>query len=211
MGTARIVEVPAERLTPWLAGFAARHGAGRVTWVVGTVRLEAPDGAVAELIPPLPPVAESGDPLADLVRHVDRARRVGAILIRRRGYAVGDFSGTELRASKTGSAYVQGQTKAGGWSQQRYARRRDQQATKAYAEAADVVAQLLLPVAGELEWVVGGGDRSGVEAVLADDRLAPLRARLADRVWPTPDPRLRVLREFPTQFRAVTVRLNELA
>ena len=70
---------------------------------------------------------------------------------------------------------------------------------------------MLGPVASDLVAVVGGGDRSGVDAVLADPRLAPLRARLTDRVLPTPDPRLDVLRRFGETVREVEITLNALA
>lgn len=110
-----------------------------------------------------------------------------------------------------GSAYVQGRTKAGGWSQQRYARRRANQAREAYGEAADVVATLLLPRADDLAAVVGGGDAVGVRAVLGDPRLAPLQALLQPRVLPTADPRLRVLESFGDQLREVRITLNALA
>ena len=113
--------------------------------------------------------------------------------------------------SKVGRSYVQGTTKAGGWSQQRYARRRANQTNQAYAEAADAAARVVAPQSGVLEAVVGGGDRAGVEAVLADGRLTDLRARWTGQVLPTVDPRLRVLEAFPDQFRAVTISLNSLA
>ena len=138
-------------------------------------------------------------------------RTVGAVLVRRGGYAVGWFVGSRLVGSKVGSTYVQGTTKAGGWSQQRYARRRANQTHQAYAEAADVTATLLLPHVGELVAVVGGGDAAGVRAVLDDPRLAPLRALLQPRVLPTPDPRLRVLQAFGDQLREVRITLNALA
>jgi hypothetical protein len=174
------------------------------------VTLAAPDGAVAVVEVPFPPLTDVDRPVS-VGEHAVRDRAVGAVLVRRGGYAVGWFTGRRLVASKVGSAYVQGRTKAGGWSQQRYARRRANQAEQAYAEAADVVAALLLPLAPDLEAVVGGGDVAGVEAVLADRRLAPLRPLLLPRVLPTPDPRLRVLEAFGDQLRAVRVRLNALA
>ena len=94
---------------------------------------------------PFPPLAESADPLPELLAQVNRDCRIGALLVRRGGFAVGIFDGRALVASKVGGPYVQGKTKAGGWSQQRYARRRANQASQAYAEAADVVAMLILP------------------------------------------------------------------
>ncbi len=121
------------------------------------------------------------------------------------------FDGRQLRTSKVGRTYVQGRSKAGGWSQQRYARRREQQADQAYAAAADTAAQILLPVANDLEAVVAGGDSSGVDSVLADPRLMPLRALLTSGVLPSADPRLDVLRRFGDRLREVEVTLNELA
>lgn len=158
-----------------------------------------------------PPLPASDDPVAALVKHARLDRQVGAVLVRKGGYAVGRFDGSTLTASKVGSAYVQGKTKAGGWSQQRYARRRANQTDQAYAEAADVVATVLLPHAAELDAVIGGGDAVGVQAVLADRRLAPLQRRLTGPVLATPDPRLRVLQAFPEQFRAIRIGLNDLA
>ncbi len=146
-----------------------------------------------------------------LVEHVLLERRVGAVLVRKGGYAVGWFEGRRLQGSKVGSGYVQGRTKAGGWSQQRYARRRENQTAQAYAEAADVVATVLLPHAAQLVAVVGGGDGVGVQAVLGDRRLTALRALLQPRVLPTPDPRLRVLQTFGDQLREVRITLNAQA
>ncbi len=200
----RRVEVPAERLSGWIERFALRHG-GLIGGTAGLV-LEAVDGARADLTPPFTP-----DPDVDLIVDVLRARTVGAVLVRRGGFAVGVFDGTTLLASKVDRNYVQGKTKAGGWSQQRYARRRANQAQQAYADAAEEVLRVLGPRVDDLDAVVGGGDRAGVEAVLADPRLSAVRARWTGAVHPTPDPRLTVLQGFPEQFRAVTITLNHLA
>ena len=99
--------------------------------------------------------------------------------------------------SKVGQRHVQGRTKAGGQSQQRFARRRDNQARQAYEAAADHAARILggLP-RGSL--VVTGGDHAAVDEVLADPRLSGLERRRAvaarsptrggrssSRPWPT--------------------------
>ena len=81
---------------------------------------------------------------------------------------MGIFSGRQLITSKVGSAYVQGRTKAGGWSQQRFARRRQNQTVKAFAVAADAASTVLLPVVDEL---VGG--RSWVATVRRSPRCSP--------------------------------------
>ena len=207
----RVVHVAAGRLPRWIDGFAERHGAVEATLTSDEVTLEAPDGARAVVAVPFLPWTPAGEPVDALLAHVGRERQVGAVLVRKGGYAVGRFTGGRLLASKVDSTYVQGRTKAGGWSQQRYARRRDNQSAKAYAETADVAARLLLPHVDELEAVVTGGDAPAVTAVLADPRLAPLRPLVQPRTLPVPDPRLRILEAFPAQFLAVEITLNALA
>lgn len=207
----RVVAVARERLAGWIDGFGRRHGSVAAGLTSDAVTLTAADGAVAVIAVPFPPWSPAGEPVDALLAHATAERVVGAILVRKGGYAVGRFAGTRLLASKVDSTYVQGRTKAGGWSQQRYARRRDNQSAKAYAETADVAARLLVPYAAELDAVVGGGDAPAVTAVLADPRLAPLRPLVTDRVYPVPDPRLRVLEAFPDQFLAVSITLNALA
>jgi hypothetical protein len=209
--TDRVVRVPPARLDRWLDGFADRHGPTQATLSSDTVALAAEDGAEAVVTVPFLPWQPVGEPLDALVAHVGRTRSVGAVLVRKGGYAVGRFDGARLVESKVDSTYVQGRTKAGGWSQQRYARRRDNQSAKAYAETADVAARLLAPHAGSLDAVVGGGDSPAVIAVLADPRLTALRPLLQPRVLPVPDPRLRVLQAFPEQFLAVEIALNARA
>jgi hypothetical protein len=207
----RIIEVSPERLAGWIDRFAERHGDLHFGLFNEIVQISAPDGATASVRVPLGSLHDHPDLRTVLLENVQRDRRVGALLVRRGGYAVGVFDGRRLLDSKVGRRYVQGRTAAGGWSQRRYARHREQQAAQAYAEAADAAARVLLPRVGDLEAVVGGGDGGGVEAVLADPRLEPLRALRTGRVLPTADPRLDVLRQFGDRLRAVTIRLNDRA
>ena len=194
----REVRVAPQRLERWLTGFTERHGDTARSDRPDVVELVGADGARAWLDVPFPPLT------GDLVEHVLRERRVGVLLVRRGGYAAGVFDGNRLVASKVGSSYVQGTTKAGGWSQQRFARRRANQASAAFAEAADAAARVL--AGAELDAVVAGGDREAVRAVLADRRLAHLEPT---GPWlAVKDPKLRVLADTPTQFRAVRVRLD---
>src|SRR5439155_12360520 len=132
---------------------------------------------------PFPPLT------GDLIEHVIRERRIGVLLVRRGGHAAGVFEGSRLVASKVGSSYVQGTTKAGGSSQQRYARRRANQADAAFAVAADVAAAVFADVA--LDAFVAGGDRAAVRAVLADRRLSHLHP--AGPWLDVKDPKLKVL------------------
>ncbi|WP_375480246.1 acVLRF1 family peptidyl-tRNA hydrolase [uncultured Jatrophihabitans sp.] len=195
----REVRVAAERLERWLAGFAERHGPVERTQTADAVTLVGADGDRAVLEAPFPPLD------GDLVAHTLRERAVGVLLVRRGGHAVGLFAGVALIASKVGSSYVQGGTKAGGWSQQRYARRRANQADAAFADAADAAVRVL--GGRRLDALVAGGDREAVRAVLADRRLASLPA--PSRPWlQVKDPKLRVLAATVEQFRSVRIELD---
>jgi hypothetical protein len=209
--TTRRVSVGADRLERWLAGFTERHGATVATADATELQLIGADGARAWVnvpFPPLPDGPADTDPRELLVAHALRPRTVGVLLVRRGGHAAGVFVGAELVASKVDSSYVQGTTRAGGWSQQRFARRRANQARAAFADAADVAARILLPRAAELDALVCGGDRAAVEAVLADPRMSRLAALRTGPLLSVPDPRLRVLQATPAQFTAVEISLD---
>lgn len=207
------MQVPPGRRQRWLDGFARRHGEPDVTIVAGAVQLASPDGAVATIESPWGAVA-GPDPVGDLVAQVTRTRLVGVLLVRRRGHAVGLAEGERLIAHRVGRHYVQGRTKAGGWSQQRYARRRDNQAGKAFERATRDAADLLLPVAGTLDAVLLGGDSVAVRTVLEEPVLAALKALAQPhrrRVLPVADPNLRVLTAALPQLLAVQIGLNTAA
>jgi hypothetical protein len=195
------VDVDPERLARWLDGFAERHGEVAVTPTPDGLAITAADGEVAEchLL-----VGGAAD-IDGLVSAAREPRRLGLLLVRRGGYAVGVAAGTQLVTSKVGSRYVQSRTAAGGWSQQRFARRRENQARAAAGDTADVVARLLLPE--KLDALVAGGDRRLVDDVLADPRLAPLRALRVERFLDVPDPKLTVLKTAVTAARSVRIRV----
>ncbi len=204
----RSVTVAPQRLAGWLARFAERHG--EVAWTADaqTVVLTAADGARAECTVSFPPL--SADPsllYGGLLESACSSRRVGVLLVRLGGYAVGVFDGERLVASKVGSRQVHGRSAAGGWSQRRFARRREAQARVALDAAADTAARILVPAAPDLDAVVTGGDRRALAAVLDDRRLAPLRSLLVTRTLDVPDPRQRVLESTPALFRAVHIRV----
>jgi hypothetical protein len=210
-GGGRWIDVAPERLLVWLDGFAERHGETTVTGTPEGIEAVAADGAVARVIAWLPP--EGGFPpggtAAGLVLHAVEDRVVGVLLVRRGGHAAGVFRGRELIASKVGSTYVQSRAKAGGWSQQRFARRRANQAGGAAREASAVAARVLLPHAAALEAVLLGGDRTMAAAALDDPALALLRRLVTEPFLNTGDPRLALLKETPRQFRALRVHLSE--
>jgi len=206
-------DLPPERLERWLARWGERHGG--IAGAQGTpeaVTFTGADGATVRCEPPFPPLAEAAS-LAALLTHVGWRRRVGVVLVRLGGFAVGIFDGRELAMSKVGSRLVHGRHRAGGSSANRFRRRRENQARDALdAATATAVAILAGPAAnGELDAVVRGGDRRAVGEVLADPRLARAAALAVERVLDVPDPRLKVLRATPDLFLATRVVPDEPA
>ena len=118
------------------------------------------------------------------------------------------LDGATLLVSKVGQRHVQGRTKAGGQSQQRFARRRDNQARQAYEAAAQHAHRVLVTESGRLAALVCGGDRSAVDAVLEDARLKNL-AELRTEPWlPVPDPRRAVLDQAIAEASSASIVLT---
>ncbi len=186
--TAVVVAVPAARLARWVDNFGERHGETRLRVADGALHGTAEDGSrfVAHL-----PFALLYDGPAAVGPVADAARppgRWGVLLVRKGGFAVARLAGPALAEHKIGQRHVQGRTKAGGQSQQRFARRRDNQARAAYDAAADHAARVL---AGPPLLVVTGGDHAAVTEVLTDPRL---RHVTVTAPWlAVPDPRRKVL------------------
>lgn len=129
------------------------------------------------------------------------------LLVRRGGYAVGVATGGDLTAHKVGTRYVQSRTAAGGWSQQRFARRRANQADGLVGAAGEHAARLLTGIrpAG----LVLGGDKALTAALLDDDLLAGLRDLPRREFYDLPDPRLDVLQKALGRGRAVRITIEE--
>lgn len=173
------------------------------------VHLLAPDGARAELEVPWPPAALAPhDVVAALAAHAATPRTALVLLVRRGGVAVGVARGGELLEHSRATGYVQSRTAAGGWSQQRYARRRAGQAAALGGGAVDAVRRVLDRSAQAPEVLVPGGDRLMVAGVLDDARLARVTALPRGPLLDVPDPRLDVLAEAAQRARAVRVRVT---
>lgn len=210
MEQSRLVTVPRERLDRWLAGFVERHGEPATSAGPETVVLAAPDGARAECEVPAPPLRlDPDDRWLGLPAHVDGLRRIGVLLLRRGGYSVGVFAGEEVVASKTGTRYVQGRTAAGGQSQQRFARRRANQATALVGAAVAEARRVLGPYVPTLDALFPGGDRQLVAAALADRRLARVAALPRGRLLEVGEPRLATLRAAAADATSVRIRLTD--
>jgi hypothetical protein len=205
----RTVLVPAERVERWFANFADRHGTPLLDVSDGLLVATSPDGSVARASLPF---GRAYDGPPDVAAFADRARtpvRWGILLVRKGGFAVAVVDGTEVRSSKVGQRHVQGRTKAGGQSQQRFARRRDNQARQAYEAAADHAHRVLVTEGGRLQALVCGGDRAAVEQVLADPRLVRLADLRAEPWLAVPDPRRTVLEQAVRDGASMRVVLDD--
>jgi Actinobacteria/chloroflexi VLRF1 release factor len=202
----RLVRVPFERVPGWVTRYGAAHLDTR--WVVGpdAVVAQSPDGARARIAVPFAPLPEPS--LDALYAHLERAWRIGMVLVRRGGFAVVRLEGPTVADSKIGRRHVQGRTKAGGWSQQRFARRRDNQARAAFDAAAEHVERLLAPHAGSLHLLASGGDRQAVASVLAHPQLARLAALPQTWLGGVPDPNRTVVDAAITDVRSVDITLT---
>jgi len=141
-------------------------------------------------------------------------QHLGLILVRRGGYSVGLSDGAELAAHKSGTRYVQSRTAAGGWSQQRFARRRGNQAAALIDSVVEHATRLLVaPPQGRAEHkptaLVLGGDRALAAEVIAARELATLAGLPQRMLADLSDPRHSVLRQALRRGRSVPISLTE--
>lgn len=209
------MEVAPARVEGWFERFAASHdGAASTLLEPRKVLVTAGDGATATVaVPfgPLPPPhgEQPGLAVASLVEHVSTARRIGLVLVRLGAHSIGVSVNGVVESSSTDRHLVHGRNKAGGWSQQRFARRREGQSARSLASAADAVAKTLLPVAGELDGLVLGGDRQALQALREDTRLTRLFDRAEERVLDVPEPRRAILDEAAKRAVAVEIEIRD--
>ena len=195
-----------ERFVRWIGAFAEHHGELAVEAGPDAASFLAADRAAARCLIPFPPLAAGpGSVASRIADHALADRTVGVLLVRLGGYAAGVFTGGALVSSKVGSRLVHGRSAAGGTSQRRFARRRENQARQALAAAADTAAAVFGSYAGRLDAVVLGGDRRAVSALRSDSRLAPYFELATEAFLAVPDPRLSVLRDAPRRFRAIRI------
>lgn len=211
-GGGRIVEVEPRRVPGWLTRFADRNGSYTCRWsddyrvVVAT----AANGTTATLEAPFGPARQTDDePVEDLLAHIDALEDLALILVRERAFSVGIARGGVVQRSSTDTRYVQSRTAAGGWSQQRYARRRGNQRASSFQAAADTAHRVLNAHRGSFSGVVVGGTRAGMDAVIGDPRLAALAA-LPRRVFPDiAEPRRAVLGEIAARALWVPITIKD--
>jgi len=193
------VLVPAGRMVRWVENFGGRHGDTVLSATAGALAGQGADGSTFAARLPFDQPYDGPELLDAFLGALTVPDQWGILLVRKGGFAVARLEGERVVESKVGQRHVQGRTKAGGQSQQRFARRRDNQARQAYEAAADHAARILRP--GPL---VAGGDRSAVDEVLTDRRLAGLS--VVEPWLAVPDPKRDVL-EAAVQD-AVSIRID---
>jgi hypothetical protein len=206
----RTAYVAGTRLAGWAERFSAAHGGFHVKDDDDGLRLLASDGAEALLQAPWPDDGRPGrgaDGLARLAALASQPRRLGLLLVRRGGYGVAVVSEGLPLASKVGSTYVQSRTAAGGQSQQRFARRRSNQAD---ALVESVAGQALRLFGSEsFEYLVPGGDRALAGLVLQHPSLARYAALPRLAYLDVPDPKAAVLRKAAADACAVRIQVSD--
>ena len=201
------VEVGIDRLPGWVNRFAGRNeGIAGIEATSEHVTLRATDGTVAEIEVPFAPMnVGTREPIEAVIDHLRGIGAVGIVAVRGGAHSVGVARQGVVIASKTDRAYLQGRTAAGGWSQQRFARRRGNQLTASLNDAADVAARVLLPVFGDLDAVVFAGDSAALLRVLEDRRLEPLKALPRRDFRDIPEPRRTVLDDLAERILVVEI------
>ena len=180
-----VVLVPPARWPRWVANFGDRHGGATLDLVEGALHGQAEDGST--FVARLPFGLDHSDEPDAFAGAADPPDDWGVLLVRKGGFAIARMRAAQMAEHKIGQRHVQGRTKAGGQSQQRFARRRDNQARQAYEAAASHATRLLSGV----PLLVTGGDHAAVAAVLPEAGLADVT--VVEPWLPVPDPKRAVL------------------
>jgi Actinobacteria/chloroflexi VLRF1 release factor len=209
-GGGRAVEVPPDRLEGWFARFAERNDGIASTAVrPGEVVVTAGNGTTATAAVPFGPLEREGDieglAVEPLITHMRQSRRIGLLLVRLGGHSMGILRDGQVLVSRTDRRQVHGRSAAGGWSQHRFARRREGQARQSLQDAALNAFEVLVPRLAEMDALVLGGDRHALDELREDRRLAPLFAKAETRVLDLPEPRRSVL--YDAAERAVSLEI----
>ena len=208
----RVAFVSGARLPGWVERFAASHGALVEEELDAGLQLRAADGAVALLQAPWPVdgrPGHGGDAVSRLASLAGQPRSIGTVLVRRGGYSVAVVSGGAVLASKTGTRHVQSRTAAGGWSQQRFARRRANQADALVEAVAEHAARIFTE--HRIEYLAPGGDRTLADQVLAEPVLKHYAGLTRLAFLDVPDPRAAVLKKAAAELCSVRILVTDPA
>jgi len=119
--------------------------------------------------------------------------KIGLILVHLGSYAIGICRGEKLFTSKVGTGLVHGRHKKGGSSQQRFQRRRQNQAHEFLDRVCGHVMERFEPEARLLDYVVYGGPH---QTILLLKKRCPFLKSFEDRLLPlmdVPSPRQKIL------------------
>lgn len=193
--------LPTARLTRWVDNFTSRHGGCELAVAGGSLIGLGGDGSTFTARLPFDRAYDGPADLGALLEQCSPPSEWGVLLVRKGGFAIARLAAGKTVESKVGQRHVQGRTKAGGQSQQRFARRRDNQARQAYEAAAGHAVRILGPYEERLRSsegasdvvLVTGGDHDAVDAVLVDSRLRMLAQQVVGPFLAVPNPRRSVL------------------
>jgi hypothetical protein len=200
------VLVPGARVERWIANFAHRHGETTLSVRDGSMTGLAADGSTFATRLPFAATYGGAADVEAFLAAITTPDCWGILLVRKGGFAVARLEHESIVDSKVGQRHVQGRTKAGGQSQQRFARRRDNQARAAYEAAADHAARILGPGLDQRLMVVTGGDHTAVSEVLEDPRLKYVT--VVEPWLPVPDPKRGILEQAVNDAMAVRVEVS---
>ena len=159
------------------------------TWLPRSLR-DSPHGLLLVRTPPVDLAIEPPFPLeshlsgtrdADFepIRELlESARTVAVILLRLGAYAIGVVENRRLVMHRTGTRYVHGRHRAGGQSQRRFERNREQWAAKLFDEVCRLARERFEPYEGRLDHLAFGGDRHVISRFT---RRCPYVEALSDR------------------------------
>ena len=206
----RVAFVSGARLPGWVERFAASHGALVEEELDAGRQRRAAAGAVAVLRAPWPVDGRPGsgnDAISRLASLAGQARSIGTVLVRRGGYSVAVVSAGTVLASKTGTRHVQSRTAAGGWSQQRFARRRANQADALVEAVAEHAGRIFAE--HRVEYLAPGGDRTLADQVLAEPALRRYAGLTRLAFLDVPDPRAAVLKKAAAELCSVRILVTD--
>lgn len=185
---------PGEKACDGSAITALSRDRGPDSWIAsledaGRGVLRSPTGLVAfrvgndgvAILPPFPFTDMwTGDMIYDrpLRMMLSAELTIGVALVRLGRYAIAVYEGHRLAASKTDTRYVKGKHHAGGTSQRRFQRVRENQIHRLYAEASGVLETQWRPWLDRLDYVALGGEAATVNGFVREcktlARLAPI-------------------------------------
>ena len=170
-----------DRGDPGWVSYLTQAGDAVLESSTGVIGLRTGDRAWI-IIPPFPVLERLVLPrweIAPLLQLLAAEYFIGVVLLRLGRFSVALYRGEKLVSSKTDSRYVKGRHKKGGSSQKRFARVREGQIRLIYDRTCQAVRAQFEPIAGQIDYVVLGGEGSTLNGFL---RVCPDMEQFQGRV-----------------------------